>query len=60
MGAILPLIEVLLPIANTILNKVVTSKLPAEVIDASIAVVIAIEKLHATAVTKDQLESMRG
>ncbi len=60
MGSILPIIEILLPIVNSVLNKSVTSGLPQEVITAAIAVVKAVEELHNTAVTKAQLESLRG
>jgi len=60
MGGLLPLIQVLGSVAGMVLNQVVKSKLPQEVIDASIAVVTAIDQLHDTAVTKAQLESLRG
>jgi hypothetical protein len=58
-GGILALIGILLPLLKGLLNTATGSGLPGEIIDAIEAAITALEKIHGTPVTREQLESLK-
>lgn len=58
-AAVISLISLLLPLLSQLLGSLIKSKAPTEVIDSVQGAIDALSKVHGTAVTKAQLESLK-